>query len=432
MLTGLDGLDEMAERFPVMPYSVYIERRQRDRKLRKKLKTASGARAQEIKAQLKAHSGESVRTTRQGVVQTVLRWSQSGQGFRERLARFWADHFTVVGKSALTRSVVSTYLDEAIRPHLAGSFGDMLVAVTTHPMMLKYLDQENSVGPGSRFANRADRERGLNENLAREVMELHTLGVGGAYSQDDVRQLAELFTGMGVDASGAFTFRPNRAEPGAETVLGHRYGGDPAGFAAIEQALRALAVHPSTASHIAHKLAVHFVSDSPDPALVDHVTARYRETDGDLRAVYAALLEHPAAWADGPGNVKPGFDFIASACRALALGPDRLHALQPKQINRFFLLPLTKMGQAWQKPIGPNGWPEEDRAWITPPGLSARIGWAMSVPRRLRPELPDPRDFVTTALGLGVPEAVQFAASAAETEADAVGLVLASPAFQRR
>jgi uncharacterized protein (DUF1800 family) len=408
----------------MLPYSVFIERRQQDRELQKQLKEASGATAEDLKTQIRAINRDSHQARQQSSVQTILRWSQTEQGFRERLARFWGDHFTVVGKSALPASVVSTYIDEAIRPHLAGSFGDLLVAVTTHPMMLQYLNQMESVGPGSRFA--------LNENLAREVMELHTLGVGAAYTQDDVRQLAELFTGMGADKAGAFVFLPNRAEPGAETVLGHRYGGDPAQFAAVEQALQDLAVHPSTANHIARKLVVHFVSDTPDPALVDHVAARYRETGGDLRAVYGALLEHPAAWTDAPGNVKPGFDFIASACRGLALGAEAMAPLQPKQINQLFMVPLTKMGQEWQKPSGPNGWPEEDQAWITPQGLSARIDWALTVPGRLRPELPDPRLFVTQVLGEGAPETVRFAAGAAETQAEAVALVLASPAFQRR
>ncbi|MGE4328159.1 MAG: DUF1800 family protein [Pseudodonghicola sp.] len=432
MLAGLDRPDDMATRFPMLSYSVFIERHQQDLKLKKQLKEASGAKADDLKTQIRAINRESQHDRQQSAVQTVLRWSQTGQGFRERLARFWGDHFTVVGKSALPASVVSTYIDEAIRPHLSGSFGNMLVAVTTHPMMLQYLNQKGSVGPGSRFALKGDKSLGLNENLAREVMELHTLGVGAAYTQDDVRQLAELFTGMGVNEQGTFVFRPNRAEPGAETVLGHRYGGDPAQFAAVEQALQDLAVHPSTANHIARKLVVHFVSDTPDPALVDHVAARYRETGGDLRAVYGALLEHPAAWTDAPGNVKPGFDFIASACRGLALGAEAMAPLQPKQINQLFMVPLTKMGQEWQKPTGPNGWPEEDQAWITPQGLSARIDWALTVPGRLRPELPDPRLFVTQVLGEGAPETVRFAAGAAETQAEAVALVLASPAFQRR
>ncbi|MGD9864420.1 MAG: DUF1800 family protein, partial [Pseudodonghicola sp.] len=247
-----------------------------------------------------------------------------------------------------------------------------------------------------------------------------------------VRQLAALFPGMGIGPEGQFEFRPGRAEPGAETVLGRRSGGDPARLEAIGQALQDLALHPATARHIAWKLAVHFVSDTPDPALVDHIAGRYAATGGDLRAVYAALLEHPAAWDGAAGNVKPGFDFLASACRALAVAPEVLGQMPARRLNALVMTPLRQMGQGWQRPNGPNGWPEEDAAWVTPQGLSARVRWAMAAPRRLCSELPDPRQFVTDALGPTAPEPVRFAARAAETRADAVGLVLASPAFQRR
>jgi len=144
------------------------------------------------------------------------------------------------------------------------------------------------------------------------------------------------------------------------------------------------------------------------------------------------MLEHPAAWADGPGNVKPPFDFIASACRALAVAPERIETAKPGQVNRLILQPARAMGQFWQRPNGPDGWPEADDAWITPQGLSARLRWAMAVPRRLLADLPDPRAFVGAALGAAAPEPVRFAARAAETRAEAVGLVLSAPAFQRR
>ena len=210
-----------------------------------------------------------------GLGLTMLRWSETQSGFRERLALFWTDHFTTVGKSEPQRSAVSIYVDAAIRPHLSGRFGDLLVAAVTHPMMLTYLDQRVSVGPQSAFARRKGTSRGLNENLAREVLELHTLGVDGPYTQADVRQLAELFTGLTIDRSGAMAFRPGWAEPGEELVLGRRYGGNPARLEAVEQALHDLAVHPATADHVARKLAVHFVSDAPDPGLVAHMAARF-------------------------------------------------------------------------------------------------------------------------------------------------------------
>jgi len=432
MLAGLDGPDRMAARFPMVPQDEYWQRRGQWLELKRQRRKSSGARAAELADQAKEMNRGFRADLLRGLGQSVLRWSETQSGFRERLALFWADHFTTVGKTGPQRSAVSIYVDAAIRPNLSGRFGDLLVAAVTHPMMLTYLDQRVSVGPQSAFARRKGKARGLNENLAREVLELHTLGVDGPYGQADVRQLAELFTGLTINRTGAMEFRPGWAEPGEEEVLGRRYGGNPARLEAVQSALHDLAVHPATADHVARKLAVHFVSDAPDPALVSHMAARFLATGGALRAVYAAMLEHPAAWGGGPGNVKPPFDFIASACRALAVAPARIETAKESQVNRLILQPARAMGQFWQRPNGPDGWPEADAAWITPQGLSARLRWAMAVPRRLLADLPDPRSFVDTALGAAAPEPVRFAARAAETRAEAVGLVLSAPAFQRR
>lgn len=433
VLDGLGAPDEMAQRFPIEPYSVFrarivelMQTRAQQRKLRGTPQERDfGKRAMEVN---KAARDDMIRWHGQ----SVLRWVQTRHGFRERLAAFWADHFTAVGKSGVYRRAGSPYVEEAIRPRLTGYFADLLIAASTHPLMLHYLDQHLSVGPNSEFARKAKRARGLNENLAREVMELHTLGVDGPYTQDDVRQLAKLFTGLTIDRDAEFAFRPRLAEPGAETVLGQSYGGDPATLEAVHAVLRDLAVHPATAGHIARKLAIHFVSDRPDPGLVDHVAERYRETGGHLLSVYGALLEHPAAWAMPLQNVKPPMDFVGSACRALAVAPDHVGALPVPRLAAQTMWPMGVMGQPWQTPNGPDGWPEQDDAWITPQGLSARVRWAMTVPRNLRPDLPDPRDFVAQALGDFASESVVFAARAAETRSEAIGLVLASPAFQRR
>jgi uncharacterized protein (DUF1800 family) len=308
-----------------------------------------------------------------------------------------------------------------------------LVAVVTHPLMLHYLDQNTSAGPNSRAAARARRTSGLNENLAREVLELHTLGVNGPYTQNDVRELAALFTGLSYTAEDGFVFRKPYAEPGAETVLGQSYGGKAPRLDDITAALHDIARHPATAQHIAQKLAVHFVADTPDPALVQALARRYGETGGDLSAVYTALLDHPAAWAPERVNVKPPVDFIGSAWRALAVDPEVVEGLSLRDLRRTLILPLRDMGQPWQAPDGPDGWPEEDSFWITPQGLSARLRWAVSAPPVLCDPLPEPSAFAPVALGQGaVPDPVEFATRAAETPAEAIGLVLASPAFQRR
>ena len=361
----------------------------------------------------------------------VARALGAPDGFRERLALFWADHFTVAAKSAAFRELPGALVEQAIRPHLAGRFADLLTAVETHPAMLIYLDQVASFGPDSAVGRR--KGKGLNENLAREMMELHTLGVGAGYSQDDVRQLAELLTGLAVQPGRGFRFLRQRAEPGAETVLGKRYDDAPDdGMAPIRAVLADLAVRPETARHLATKLAVHFVADVPDPGLVAALEAAWRGSDGDLMAVYRALLEHPAAWGPVGAKVRPPVEFVLAALRALGARADEVLALDDAVLRRAILGPLGPMGQPWQAPGGPDGWPEAAADWITPQGLAARIRWAMEMPRQLVAVLPDPRGFVAHALDDAADDVLVQAAAAAETRAEGVGLVLASPAFNRR
>lgn len=345
--------------------------------------------------------------------------------FRERLVAFWADHFTVTPRNRIERPLPSILVDEAIRPHVAGHFADMLRAVTLHPAMLLYLNQDASYGPGSPRGKR--QKKGLNENLARELLELHTLGVGANYAQTDVRQLAELLTGLAVGPEG-FVFDARRAEPGTETVLGQSYAGK--GIGPINRVLDDLAVRPDTAAHLARKLAVHFVADAPDPALVGDLTQVYRQTDGDLSAVALALIGHPLA---GQGTkARQPFDFLVASLRALGVSADTVLATGPRPFRRLVLDPLQAMGQPFQRAPGPDGWPEAEADWITPQGLAARIDWAMQAPERLVRPLPDPRALVVAALGRRADDQLVWAVSAAESARDGVGLVLASPLFNRR
>lgn len=433
MLERLTGPDTIAARFAVEDFTQFRERMKRSAqylKIRRSMRgTPEAKEAREAQQQEKKMARIA---QAEWQAQRLLRRVWTEDGLRERLVWFWADHFTAVGKSGNARRAATPYVEEAIRPHLTGRFADLLIAAVTSPLMLHYLDQHRSMGPNSPRALKKGGDAGLNENLAREVLELHTLGVGGDYTQADVRELAELFTGMVFDGTGAFKFRKDFAEPGAETVLGRTYGGDKPGLQDILSLLQDLAVHPATAAHVAEKLAVHFVSDRPDPALVAHVAARFDETGGDLLAVYTALLEHPAAWDPALQNVKQPWEFISSAARALAVAPDRFAGLKENEIRPLLHRPLVLMGQRWETPLGPDGWPEDDAAWITPQGLAARINWAMSMPQRLQPDLPDPRDFVIHALGPQAPEQVVFAARAAENRREGVGLILSSPAFQRK
>ena len=433
MLAGLQGPDDMAAAFPIESFEQFRPRMLAMFELRKRMKKLRGT--PEFDA-LRKERNLANKAARQDMVrwhgQMLMRWSHTRTGLRERLARFWSDHFTANGKSGVSRRARSPYVEEAIRPHLTGRFEDMLIAVETHPVMLMYLDQVRSTGPGSVAGKRSGGKRGLNENLAREVMELHTLGVDGAYTQNDVRQLAELFTGLTFQPQVGFKFNRNMAEPGAETVLGNSYGGDPARLEPVLQALRDLARHPDTARHLAWKLAVHFVADDPDPGLIEAMAARYRETGGDLEQVYGAMLDHPAAWDETLRNVKPPADFIASAGRALAISPERVARANERTLRRVLIAPMRFMGQPWQEPGGPDGWPEQDEAWVTPQGVAARVRWALAAPAVLRPDLPDPNEFVESALGPFATGPLRFAAASAESRADAIGLVLAAPAFQRR
>lgn len=432
MLATLDAPDTIAQRFPVESFDTFLGRMKYRVALTKLRRQNRGTpEAEEARKGIRVLN-QKARIAQVGWLgQHLTRRVWTDAPLRERLTFFWADHFTATGKAGIIRRGATPYAETAIRPRITGLFEDMLIAAVTHPLMVHYLDQERSVGPNSRQAEKGGKVSGLNENLAREVLELHTLGVGGPYTQTDVRELAELFTGLTLDQQVGFKFRKDYAEPGAETVLGQSYGGGPAHVRDIHAVLRDLARHPSTARHIAGKLAMHFTSDTPDPALIAALEARYMDTGGDLGQVTAALLEHPAVWDVARPNVKPAFDFVGSSLRALAIAPDVLAALDERDMRQRILRPMALMGHIWEKPDGPDGLPEEDEAWITPQGLAARLQWAVTVPQLLRPDLPDPRDFVTTALGARATPNVLFAADAAESRWDGVGLVLASPAFQR-
>ena len=359
---------------------------------------------------------------------TMARALDAPDGFRERLVAFWADHFTVVAKTKVESMLPYALVEDAIRPHITGRFSDLLIAVTLHPAMLNYLDQSQSVGPNSFQGKR--QEKGLNENLARELMELHSLGVGAGYGQDDVRQMAELLTGVTYDPRLGTRFEPRRAEPGPETVLGVTYDG--AGMDPVRAALGDLGRKPETAAHIARKLAVHFVSDTPDAGLVAALQAAFVATDGDLTAVYTALLQHSAAGTDRAEKIRQPVDFIVASLRALGLGGADLMAMKRNVWRSKILGGMADMGQAWKRPKGPDGWPEDADAWISPQLLATRITWVMQVPAILVPKLPDPVALLQSCLADRASDALIWAVSRAENIREGVGLVLASAEFNRR
>lgn len=352
----------------------------------------------------------------------------SPAGFAERLVAFWADHFTVSARGRLLSLLRAAFVEEAVRPNIGGSFGDMLVASTLHPGMLVYLDQNSSIGPNSMAG--LDRNKGLNENLAREILELHTLGVGSGYSQVDVTQFAELLTGIRFTKHGV-QFMPRFAEPGAETVLGVSYGSKSGSLADVEEALRDIALRPETARHLARKLVVHFVDDMPNEKLVEHIAQAYLSSGGDLMETYGALLEHPAAWAEELRKVKQPRDYVVSSLRAFGFDAGFIADLTEKEIRNGIYHPLSSMGQVPNRPSGPDGWPEEASAWITPATLSARIQWSVELARKFGQDL-DPRAFLKGALSDAASQNTSFLVAGSEAKWEGVTLVLASPEFNRR
>jgi uncharacterized protein (DUF1800 family) len=347
-------------------------------------------------------------------------------GFVERLVAFWSNHFCIsANKGELARMWAGSFEREAIRPHVLGRFGDMLKAVEQHPAMLFFLDNQQSLGPDSRAGQ--NRKRGLNENLAREIMELHSLGVGGGYTQDDVTSLARIITGWTfagrqgqLGAPGSFVFNANAHEPGPQRLLGKIYENN--GVAQGEAALADIARHPSTAKFIATKFARHFVADDPPPALVARLQDVFRKSDGDLRAMTSALLDSDEAWRAPLTKVRSPYEFLVATGRLLALIPD-----DPSR----YLGGLNVLGQPLWSPAGPNGFPDTNAAWAAPEGMKLRLDISAQVASRLANNI-DPRDLLELAAADAASEETRRTIERAESRQQALALLLMSPEFQRR
>ncbi len=354
--------------------------------------------------------------------------------FHERLVRFWSNHFAVSADKQPLPALAGLYENEAIRPNLGGSFADLLIAVETHPAMLVYLDNQRSIGPNSTLGLRANRRRnqqqvGLNENLAREILELHTLGVDGGYSQDDVLSLAKVITGWSVGGGerrfaegtpGEFEFREVIHEPGPKTILGRTYRED--GFDEGVAVLNDLAVHPSTARFIATKLATHFIADAPPATVVDEIAEVFLDTDGDLPSVHRALVQSAAAWTQPFAKYKSPEDFVVSTFRAFDRSPDD---------GRFVIGALDQLGQTPFRPGSPAGWPDTAEAWGGADALYKRIEWANAVGRLAGPRA-EPIGIAEAALGPALGDHTRTAIARAESRSQGMTLFLMSPEFQRR
>jgi uncharacterized protein (DUF1800 family) len=356
------------------------------------------------------------------------------QPFGERLVHFWSNHFAISADKGAIFGLAGTLENEAIRPHVNGRFVDLLTAVEQHPAMIAFLDNQLSVGADSsaaRFAaGRGSKHPfGINENLAREILELHTLGVDGGYAQRDVTSFAQIITGWSIGGgrgrlaggeAGRFYFRDNLHEPGPKSFLGRSYPQE--GQAQGEAVLGDLARHPSTARFIATKLVRHFIADDPPPKAVDRLAHAYLTSDGDLPHVYGALIEAPEAWDAQSRKFKTPEDFVFSTLRALSVTPQK-----PEEVIRSFEL----LGQRQYTPGSPAGWPDTAKSWDGSDSLMHRVLWASRVAERYE-QSASPVDIAAAALG-GFARADTLAAlRRASSGTQALALLLMSPEFQRR
>ncbi len=384
----------------------------------------------------------------------------SDRPFVERFVAFWSNHLCIsINAKVLVALLAGGYEREAIRPHVLGRFEELVLASAKHPAMLVYLDNFQSIGPGSvaaGFTRRNGQARGLNENYARELLELHTLGVDGGYGQQDVQELAKILTGWTVSGFRArgFGTRPNQArnrhqrnapatmqtpveadgpaeavgftfqerlhEPGAHVVLGSRYA--EGGVAQGERVIRDLCRHPSTGRFIATKLVRHFVSDEPPAAAVDRVARVFRETGGDLRAVSAAIVDLPETWSGEHRKFRTPQDWLVASMRAFNI----------TEVRDSAMFALRQLRHPLWGPQAPKGFGDSVQEWADPDALLNRGELARTFARRIGAGRIDPRMVVEVA---DVSDSDPLRAMMADNSIpaiDRVALALASPAVQWR
>jgi uncharacterized protein (DUF1800 family) len=343
--------------------------------------------------------------------------------FRERLVWFWSNHFAVSVRGGVA-AVTGAFVEEAIRPHVAGSFEAMLFAVMHHPAMLMYLNNAGSVGPDSPAGQRT--HRGLNENLARECLELHTVSPASGYTQTDVTNFAKVLTGWSIDLRAdppGFRYRPIAHEPGSQRVMGQMF---PDGQEGGEAALHFLANHPATHRFLATKLLRHFVADDPPPDAIRRIEGVLRDSRGDLGAASAALISVDAAWQPAT-KLRAPLDYVIACLRALDLPSEQRAELNVPGM-------LVGLGQPlWNAPQ-PNGWPDRAGDWATPEGMMRRIDWAYGLSGRVASPQSgrDAAELAEATLGPLLGADTLQAVHRAGSRREAMTLLLSAPEFQRR
>jgi uncharacterized protein (DUF1800 family) len=417
-----------------------LEARQEVRRQRKQQTRAAGDDGDQVKVAFKAQS--IYRPVYVDEAHARLAHSVStDRPFLERLTQFWSNHFAVSVDKVAVLGLAGAMEREAIRPHVAGSFPELLLAVEKHPAMLLYLDNQASIGPNSRAGKLATRRAGnrkvdINENLAREILELHTLGVNGGYTQADVTTFARAISGWSIGGEennkrlakagtdpgkpGEFHFREAFHEPGAKKLLGRSYGED--GVKQGEAILRDLAMRPQTARFVCTKLARHFIADDPPKAVVERLTRAWLDSRAQLPVVYRALIESPEAWGTPLSKFKTPADYVYSAYRGLGI---------PLREKRRSLQGLEALGQRSFSPGSPAGWPDISADWDGSSALLRRITWADVVAQRMG-DARNARELAPQLLGGTLSAETTQAIARAESGSQALTLLLAAPEFMRR
>ncbi len=401
--TGRPGTPELSRRYAALW------------QLRKQARNGEDIGPETIKAAREAIKADN----REDILVHLRQAAVTNNPVKEKLVRFWANHFTVSSTRLRVAHIVGAFEREAIRPHIGGRFFDLLLAAESHPAMILFLDNNESTGPNSVGGKK--NKRGINENLGREILELHTLGVDGGYTQTDVTEFAKALTGWAVFLNpeikhrfGRFVFRSWTHEPGPRTILGKTYRQpDEAQATAV---LRDLARHPSTARFIATKLVRHFVADIPPPAAVARVARVFTETDGDLNEVHEATFTLAEAWSTPLRKARSPVDYVVAVARALGAADK----LATPIINV-----LAQMGQRPYAAPGPDGWPDTARDWINGQGVMRRIEWAGEVAGRMHGVVA--RDLMNDLYGPLLSDNTGQAIRRAESGAQALTLALASP-----
>ena len=394
------------------------------RQLKQQIRKASEPKKAELSKQLKALQKRINQNYRSYLFDVVEHASQAELGINWRLFDFFSNHFSVTVANRTMKLLAPTMESTAIGPNFLGSFADLLLAVIKHPAMLLYLNNERSIGPNSKVGKRKS-NAGINENLAREILELHTLGVNGGYQQQDVEELAKGITGWTLGnlkkKQYGFRFNPSIHEPGSRTVFGKHFPQQ--GEAQGEAILTYLANRPETAKFVSYKLAKHFISDSPDEKLVTAMTKAWQASGGNIKAVVSAMIEADESWLPQPQKFKTPREFYISSLRAAGLSLS-------KRLNPYYS--LRELGQLPFNAGSPAGYEDSEPDWLSSSSMLTRTDWSVQFASLWQRKVNSLPTLIHSLFSDDLSELSKNSVLRAESKVQALTLLLMSPEFQRR